>query len=68
MIVIIVYRQFEIFHYIDTNLIVCLIGDEIIRQIEEEVEREEKQSQFSSFRVSRCQGGMFYLKENNLRY
>ncbi len=29
---------------------------------------EKKKKLILSFRVSRCQGVMFYLKENNLRY
>ena len=78
-VIVIVYRQFQIFlshqYSFDCLAHACagLNGDEIIRQLgyisgEVEREREGREKLMLSFRVSRCQGVMFYLKENNLRY
>ena len=65
-IIVIVYRQFEMFDRIDTYLIVWNVRMYVNRETEKEKRRLKKL--ILSFRVSRCQRVMFYLKENNLRY
>ena len=65
-VIVIVYRQFEMFDRIDTYLIVWNVRMYVNRETEKEKRRLKKL--ILSFRVSRCQRVMFYLKENNLRY